>query len=934
MEKIMKEDLYTEFKIELGWMELSDNNGKVQQGQDELIRDIVALFNTVNFKKPKQFIIGIDDGGMKKSYKWKSYERLQDQSNFKKWLIGIIKNNFEPDYCDERDETKKFKIEDFIQFQQENDLFYIIIEQAPFLLKSIKQSSRFSKNEYYVRVMKTNNQNLEPEISRMSSRQIEEEKNKLTEKLKARFFAAKSKDLSINKIVEYYTKTTYPKGKIESIKDCPEKSLLYILTYNSAITIFMYISKYSTQERVIEFLKEQQIIQSAEKIFILYDEKNKSGRYTDKKHIQKLIDKYLKNKDKVELSTILEWVKNNCKALNDKNKSEIPPNPDFIYPYIKEHQEEKEVEAISFLKEWLNEEGSPVLIIEGSGGIGKTTLFRKFLLELKSDKIFVFITSETVKRHIQNYQKLDSINLINIIEQEVNNGQHIEEDSLELELSAGKLFIVLDGLDEIMNIFKNKINADEFFEFINSNNEKFFKTKILISCRTTQWITEKIDIIRKVNLIEFNEKQVREYFKEDKKLLNIAKGYSKDEKFIPYILNIIKNSFIYDNIINDEEISKYLLESNIDDKIIFRICKREKVRQKNDLINKGIDEQISIFIKIATDFGDITTNNIKNIATKFNFSEDSILSHPILMKCENEQRYSFRYEFWIKKFQLLGMVKRIIESNDINNLMYDDNFRKSFNGFDIKELSQYFTKSDQLESFKIEFYEWIHDSEKGYLSDKDNNKEFNASFFLFLLLINKGDRTDRTKLLEELYEENGIITNLCIVNFIDQSPKITFNFRGKKIKNCIFENYEYFLNCTFDENTYFENTSFKNVIYNTTNKDFLKCFFKNGCDMDNEIKSRLSLNSQKEITVRDKLYNFLSHFYTGLGSTKKSKDSISNLKQGEILKFLIDENILKEDEKDYYSISEPYHNIIEMFDDENKNNPIFVKIVEKYEKTK
>ncbi|HFN3269627.1 TPA: hypothetical protein ACHDNO_001682 [Campylobacter jejuni] len=49
------------------------------------------------------------------------------------------------DYCNEKDETKEFKIEDFIQLQQENDLFYIIIEQAPFLLKSIKQSSKFLK---------------------------------------------------------------------------------------------------------------------------------------------------------------------------------------------------------------------------------------------------------------------------------------------------------------------------------------------------------------------------------------------------------------------------------------------------------------------------------------------------------------------------------------------------------------------------------------------------------------------------------------------------------------------------------------------------------------------------------------------------------------------------------------------------------------------
>ncbi|EOH9414903.1 TPA: hypothetical protein ACHDNO_001681 [Campylobacter jejuni] len=79
----MQEDLYTEFKIELKWMELSENNREVQQGQDELIKDIVALFNTINFKKPKQFIIGIDDEGVKKVISGKAMSVYKINSTLK-----------------------------------------------------------------------------------------------------------------------------------------------------------------------------------------------------------------------------------------------------------------------------------------------------------------------------------------------------------------------------------------------------------------------------------------------------------------------------------------------------------------------------------------------------------------------------------------------------------------------------------------------------------------------------------------------------------------------------------------------------------------------------------------------------------------------------------------------------------------------------------
>lgn len=99
-----------------------------------------------------------------------------------------------------------------------------------------------------------------------------------------------------------------------------------------------------------------------------------------------------------------------------------------------------------------------------------------------------------------------------------------------------------------------------------------------------------------------------------------------------------------------------------------------------------------------------------------------------------------------------------------------------------------------------------------------NREMFISSIVSFLLtLLQKGNEhqsniNTRTNLLDKLFGENNQLVGVCLVDiFGDSSSKPTFDFRSRKLKNCTFNNYEYFWECNIDDNTIFESSTFKGI---------------------------------------------------------------------------------------------------------------------------
>lgn len=918
-----EETLYNEFKRELTWMEHPPSSDKnYQHGVDELLKDIGALFNTINFDSPKQFVIGFDEKKQEKKDTWKKYPLLQNDI-FKPWLIKKINAYFTLVYPENHTEMD-VDMEEFIQIIKEDDLFYVIIEQTPFLLKLKEKLGLLPAKSFLTRNNKSKNAEKEiPEVGFMDPEEVVDIKQKLEEKINEGYFVPKTKKPSIIDLVKYYQQKEMPSGEIifeESIVGAQ----YFLLKHKYFSVIFFYISnQVSPYQKAFDFLKNK-MNEDVKEVFVFYDERNARGGYTN----HELIKKHL-NDARITVITISQWVWDHCALLNENVDNDADETPDFICPYLDHKQN-----ALEVLKRWIIERGTPISIIEGSGGIGKTTLLRQFLKSIK-DKQIVFITSEKIKDISNRLLNLNQITFMDLVRDAFSESQ-ANDSSINLMLSSGNLLLVLDGLDEIINALRLQINTNEFFDSIRESYQKFFKTKVLISCRTNQWSEDILRFAKIFKLHEFEEEQVKQYFSKEaksskqlNKLFEIAKECCQNngkQKFIPYILNLIKEGLIDNSYAQDNDFPKYLCKNNRDDIIIYRLCLREKTRQK---LSAEISDQISVFIKIATYGGEIIEKQLGMLSQKL--KEEEIMQHPILEFLDN--KYVFKYDLWVKKFLLLEIVKKIKDKTQ--DLIFDPEFRKRLNEVNLYDLCKYF-KYDEVKYLKKEFRTWIHD----HFIDQVENKEFNANFFLFLLLIieqNQKDIGERTALLEELYCKNGdgnIIENLCIINFFNRYVKKTFNLKGKQFINCYFENYENFLDCQFDKNTLFRKSFFRNTVFSSKNKSLQNDNFdRDTCELDLEMRQYLFNEKEKVKSPEEEIYALLNLFYTGLKFGYKDKDNILKSCSQKVFDFAIKFNILeKYNSEEKYTVSKVYSKLLRMFDDGYKKHPLFIKIVQLYKK--
>lgn len=190
---------------------------------------------------------------------------------------------------------------------------------------------------------------------------------------------------------------------------------------------------------------------------------------------------------------------------------------------------------------------SNFVIIQGTGGIGKSTLMKHlFINELeRKDLIPVFLELKDINEFNTEYE------IGNIILEKINNlGSKINLKYFEYALKSGCFLFLLDGYDEILTK-----NRDLFFKKLDSFCDKYSKNYFIISSRPFSEFVEfqrftvidtcpfsKKQAIELVNKIDF-EKDIKQRF------VNAldAELFEKHESFAsnPLLLNIML--LTYDN---------------------------------------------------------------------------------------------------------------------------------------------------------------------------------------------------------------------------------------------------------------------------------------------------------------------------------------------------------------------------------------------------
>lgn len=202
-------------------------------------------------------------------------------------------------------------------------------------------------------------------------------------------------------------------------------------------------------------------------------------------------------KNKIDLKTIYEPYLIKSYEKYSKVKTIIyKVHPVFIYDFFECNKLKFKDQIIDVNKVQTLFAVSNYTVIQGTGGIGKTTLMKHFFLNSVQETDYVPIFVE-----LKDY-KNEQDSLINIITSNLKNLKlNIEDKHFEYSLEKGCYTFLFDGLDEVNGNLYNKI-----IEEINSFSEKYSENRYIVSTRPN----ESLILLQKFALldtIEFSKEQ-------------------------------------------------------------------------------------------------------------------------------------------------------------------------------------------------------------------------------------------------------------------------------------------------------------------------------------------------------------------------------------------------------------------------------------------
>ncbi|MDP5138817.1 hypothetical protein ORJ04_22990, partial [Rheinheimera baltica] len=279
---------------------------------------------------------------------------------------------------------------------------------------------------------------------------------------------------------------------------------------------------------------------------------------------------------------------------------------------------------------------------------------------------------------------------------------------------------------------------------------------------------------------------------------------------------------------------------------------------------------------------------------------EKIKGHP-LVQCENNMIY-FRYDvfeiyfkglliYYFFKQKDLKMLNEEIIRIISGYLKYDSSFTES--------IAEKLTLDDDIIIFCIQVIESVRKF------DNVSNEKFVSSIvsiLLTLLQIGRDQQSNlntRTELLEKIFGENGKLVGVCLVDIFGASTfKPTFDFSGKELVDCTFNNYEYFWECHMDEGTVFYNSIFKGIDPRVgVNYKIPSGMFSTSCDLS-AIQHLLSEKQQEskstEEAVKSELEKVFKLFYQrGNFYPRKQEEVRKKLSAVKLLPQLMDKGVIK-----------------------------------------
>ena len=637
--------------------------------------------------------------------------------------------------------------------------------------------------------------------------------------------------------------------------------------------------------------------------------------------------------------------------------------------------------ALKALDSWYACPASPLMIVKGYGGIGKTTLVKQFLDNInKADHNvgLMFIDSTEIidglLRASRAEKKIDDLYDFYAAQKQRAEilTKSFSKDLLKLSVDNGSLVIVLDGIDEVIAKLGSKFDIASFISsIVDGYSDNMERGKILVTCRDNFWRdVNGGDVVREITLLPFNENLAGEFFSQafkgarvkvnramemaGKLALRHVSTEVDEAVYIPYVLDLIVYLLKHEEEFSHEEVqlvrpSRILNLKVSNDYLVGSVCGRE-IKKLN---NYDIDTQINFLIDFSVSkSGCVSLYDVKNAferSTSLQVNDEfveKLTGHPLL-SCADNKLY-FRYDFFYDYFKVLYLV-RYFTLNDIKTL--DEQVIDVLNtyvGFDnefSRSIAQRIPFNDDFAIFALETVDVLKTKLAEGIAAEIHVLRGAISGILSLLLTiklfqhNSLDTASNTEILKELFFNGNSFDGICIVGLSSSDrAKPIFDFRGAKISASHFEGYDYFWDCPVDEATRFYSSTF--VALEPRAGFRIKSFpntFDPNCDVSDisfHIEKREKESVDERADLKSRLTQFFKLFHEqGNFYPKKQDDVRARIYTGQLLPVLLKNKVVI-DYKDpkkaalkQYKISEDYRQIIKIFEQGGEATLEFERVV-------
>ena len=589
----------------------------------------------------------------------------------------------------------------------------------------------------------------------------------------------------------------------------------------------------------------------------------------------------------------------------------------FVNPIILENGKRR---GLHDILHWITENSeSTVAILAGPGGIGKTTVCEKIqhdIQKIYERYIVIFIDPSTFIDAFANinFDNTENYDLYNVYQRCNKADFLIEEDIFNINLQAGNIVIIFDGIDEVVSTLES-FNINLFLDQIARVKKRIGKGKILINIRDTYvedlksyYDSKKLASITFFDLQPFNKEIVNFYFEkrypqEPKKTelgIRLLEFYTKtgndsqrnEYLYRPFVLECIC-SYLDGIILGPEDtaesLSKFdfdsdILTDDITDFIIFHVCKREFVKKKDNGFALEVDDQVHFMIRLAVDEKGIAElATIKSILKRIDLKDradrttDTIKDHPFLYS-ENE-RFQFRYSFLKNHFEGIALHKLI---NDVG--YFDHNYQFvnllangcNYNSLTFKNIQYRMVRQEpsweELKHFGKSLISCLSQNDNIYPSEREKAI---SNLFVLVYHIALSLKYPVDTMINELFgDAKGDVEHFYLID-VPINSKMILDFSDLVFTRSKIENYGLFFSCIFSADTFFNEDCTINKVLNNNLNYRLVSAKKNNFDAniqgDNSVHIVLNLKQKMKHQIEDAIRIFFRCFMVGSSRTVSEK---------------------------------------------------------------